>query len=437
MQTNRPLSQWIRSGKSCAAWTLVFTLASPPICAAQSLFDGPQTPPVTNTGPSRVRGVADPGSLETAPYHLPAGIGEAPDATFGTLDGLAGSDINAQVQSSRGITPDAKPIEGSEIIARVDGQVLLASDLLWQINRVIAMSNRPVPPEHVAEAQQMLMQQLLVGMIDTKLLYGNFRATVPAEAHPKVETELAQPFEEMEIPRLMKMFGVEDRPALEAALIKSGTSIREVQRQFLERTIAGEWLRNLTPKATPISYEALLAYYQDHVKEYETPAQARWEELAVHFSRTGSRDEAWAQICDMGNAVWKHVEANPGLRGPVFGDVARAKSHGLTAVDGGINDWTTLGALRCEALNEALTTLAVGQMSDGIESEQGFHIVRVLERKDAGRVPFTEAQAGIRKLLEDEQRSTLRSRARVWTIYHGDMTGPRLAEMLNEQNKKR
>ena len=52
-------------------------------------------------------------------------------------------------------------------------------------------------------------------------------------------------------------------------------------------------------------------------------------------------------------------------------------------------------------------------MSHGIESEQGFHIVRVLERKEAGRTPFTEAQAKIREKLEAEQkRSAARRRAR-------------------------
>src|SRR5690606_23430215 len=119
---------------------------------------------------------------------------------------------------------------------------------------------------------------------------------------------------------------------------------------------------------------------------YEFPAQARWEELMVRFDRcNGDREAAWKLLAEMGNEVWKKVTENPGIRGPAFAEVARAKSHGFTASEGGVHDWTTLGALKCEELNEALATLAIGQMSNGIESEQGFHIVRVLERKEAGR----------------------------------------------------
>ena len=161
------------------------------------------------------------------------------------------------------------------------------------------------------------------------------------------------------------------------------------------------------PKPQPITYEALLAYYQDHLKEYEFPAQVKWEELMVRFDRCGGdRNEAWRQLCEMGNEVWQTAAANPGLRGPVFAAVAKAKSHGVTAAKGGFHDWTTLGALKCEDMNNALATLAVGQMSDGIESDKGFHIVRVLERKEAGRTPFTDAQA------DDPQAAGRRAAAR-------------------------
>jgi hypothetical protein len=338
------------------------------------------------------------------------------------------------------------PIEGSEIIARVDGQVILASDVLWQVRQLIKMAARPIPPEHVAEAQQMLTRQLMMGMLDTKLLYADFRRTVPAENLPKIEETLQKPFEEAEVPRLMEMLKLSSRSELERLLEDSGTSLRDVRRQFIEKQIAQQWFREKAPKPEPVSYEALLAYYQDHLKEYEFEAKVRWEELMVRFDRCGGdRAAAWRQLCEMGNAVWQTAAANPELRGPAFDAVARDRSHGVTAADGGQYDWTTLGALRCEAINEALTNLAIGQMSNGLESEQGFHIVRVLERQPAGRVPFTAAQAKIRTQLENEQRvagleaemTRLRKAARAWTIFDGDLSGPQLSELLDEQNKRR
>jgi hypothetical protein len=344
------------------------------------------------------------------------------------------------------VSANAQPVEGAQVIARIDGQVVLASDLLWQVDQLIAMSSQPIPPEHREQARMQLTERLLMGVIDTKLLYADFRRTVPAENLPKIDESIAGPFEEIEVPRLMKILKITDRAALDATLRQYGTSLKDVQRQFTEKTIAGEWLRQIVPKPEPISYDALLAYYQDHPKEFEIEATVTWEELMVRFDRCeGDRNRAWRELCAMGNEVWQAAAANPQLRGPVFAAVAKANSHGTTAVDGGVHADMTVGALRCEAINDALATLAVGQMSDGIESELGFHIVRVLERTEAGRTPFTEAQAGIRKLLETEQRAALleaelkelRSAARVWTIFHGEVNGPRLAELLDENSRRR
>jgi hypothetical protein len=419
--------------------------AEPLRCQAQAMFDAPPAG-APNPSVSGVRGLYDPKAMPSGP----AGIEAAPAATFASpqtpYDLVADPSQVMPAQSAlpSGVAP--VPIEGAEIVARVDGQVILASDVLWQVRQLIKMARSPIPPEHMAEAEQMLTRQLVMGLIDTKLLYADFRRTVPPENMPKVEESLAAPFETVEIPRLMGMLKLENRRDLESALAKSGTSLREVQRQFNEKTIAGEWLRQRIPKPQPITYEELLAYYQDHLKEYEFPAQARWEELMVRFDRVnGDRAEAWRQICAMGNDVWQIAIANPALRGPVFAKVAKERSQGVTASEGGLHDWTNLGDLRCEAINEALTTLAVGQMSDGLESEQGFHIVRVLERKQAGRTPFTEAQAAIRKSLEDEQKSTLlegeliklRATARAWTIFDGELNGAQLNEALQQNAAKR
>lgn len=344
------------------------------------------------------------------------------------------------------LQPSAQPIEGSEIIARVDGEVILASDVLWQVRQLIQMARQPIPPEHVAEAEAMLTQQLMMGMLDTKLLYADFRRAVPPENVPKIAEQLKQPFEATEIPRLVGMLKLNNQAELEAVLEHCGTSLKDVQRQFVEKQIASKWLQEKTPRPDPVTYEALLAYYQDHLKEYEFEPKVQWEELMVRFDRCGgNRDVAWQQLCEMGNAVWQSAQANPDLRGPAFGPVARASSHGFTAAQGGLHEWTTPGSLRCEALNEALNTQVIGQMSRGIESELGFHIVRVLERKPGGRVPFTEAQADIRKLIEDEQKSALleseltrlRKAARAWTLFHGDLSGPQLSELLDQQNQRR
>lgn len=417
----------MRLSAHLAAWSLV--ACSGVAACAQAPFGPPPPPPGDQPA---VRGFYDPAvhvnspaTIVPAPATTPA-EGMPPQAPFSLAN--------------------ATPLEGGEIVARVDGEIILASDVMWQVNKIVEANRDRIPPDELDKAREFLLRQQVMGMVDTKLLYADFRRTVPAENIPSIEKNLEEPFEESELPRLMKMMEVDDRRDLAVALQKLGTSVTDMQRQFNERTIAGEWLRQIAPKPKEVTYDELVEDYKEQQGEgkYDQPAQARWEELMVRFDRCESREAAWRTICGLGNQVWQRVAANPGLRGEVFAELAKEKSHGLTSKQGGQHDWTTKGALRHEKIDEALFTLELGQLSDIIETDQGFHIVRVLERKDAGQIPFTEAQANIRKQLEarrkqeliEEEMVRLRKKSRVWTIFDGDISGPRVAEMLDRKQRR-
>lgn len=426
--------------------SLALMLASR-LAIAQS-FEPPPVP-TASTGPSSptaaVRGIQD-GSDPMASPAMPGGAATAPPATF-----VAPSQAAVAPTQPFGppiVPTDAQPIAGSEIVARVEDQVILASDVLWQVQRMITsmekQKNVKLTPEQRPDVERILLERMVLQLIDTKLLFADFRRTLPPENLKQVEKTLAEPFEASEIPKLFETYGVKDRTELNAMLVLHGSSLKDVQRQYTEKMVAGEWLRQRMPKLKVVTHEEMLAYYQDHLKEYEYPGNIKWEELMVRFDKVGGdRDAAWKALAGMGNEVWAVVAINPGLRGPVFANVARAKSHGFTAAEGGIQE-STPGSLLCEELNEALATLELGRMSNCIESPQGFHLVRVLERKEPGRTPFTEAQAKIRELLENEQKEVLvaeelkklRKNARVWTIFHGDLNGPRLSEMLDDKKRR-
>lgn len=419
-----------RTLSTLCLFLLAASATLPPRAAAQSTFDPPPAPAVD----PRVKGLYDPFRTPAGPTNL-----NSPAATF-TAPAAA-----AVQPTAPAVTPiDAEPIAGGEIVARIDGQIVLASDVLWQVNELIEMNREHIPPDQIDAVRQQLLRQQVLALLETKVLLADFRRKVPADGIKQIEKQLDKPFEEVEIPRLMKMTETSNRVELEQHLQASGASLRDIQRQFFERTVAQEWMRQKTPKAKEITHDEMLAYYREHQAEYEYPAQVRWEELMTRLDRFGGdRTAAWQALAQMGNDVWTQVVLDPEVRGPVFAEVAKAKSHGFTAHEGGLHDWETLGAHKCEALNEALATLEPGRMSDGIESDLGWHIVRVLDRKPAGRTPFTEAQADIRELLAKKQRAEMveeeitemmRS-ARVWTVFDGDVRGAQLEQLLKSRRR--
>jgi parvulin-like peptidyl-prolyl isomerase len=301
-----------------------------------------------------------------------------------------------------------------------------------------------VPEEQLKGVRQQLMQKEVASMVDRKLLYAQFRHTVPPENLPKIEENLRQPFEEHEMPSLLKQLNVDNQRDLEIELARLGSSLADVRRAFNERIIASEWIRSKVKVNEDVGPDEMIEYYRSHLTEYDYPSQARWEELMVRKNRFKDPSAAYAEIAYLGNEVWQTGTQKP-VRGAAFADIAKAKSDGFTAKDGGVHDWTTKGALQCKGIDEALFTLQVGQMSSIIDSGPAFHIIRVLERKEAGRKPFTEVQADIRDRLKEiryqkeavKYLTKLRQDARIWTVFTGSVSADVLLGRKPDETQKR
>ena len=76
-------------------------------------------------------------------------------------------------------------------------------------------------------------------------------------------------------------------------------------------------------------------------------------------------------------------------------------------------------------MEDVLFALPPNELSQIIESDYGFHIIRVLDREEAGRSPFFQEQSSIKAKLQKEKRDAaveeylakVREKTRVWTIF--------------------
>ncbi len=157
------------------------------------------------------------------------------------------------------------------------------------------------------------------------------------------------------------------------------------------------------PSRKNVSHADALAYYQGHQAEFEFPAKARWEQITVNYGPgKRTRDEAWRIIAQCGNAI---------IGGTPLETIARQHSDDpLSAKNGGAQGWIGQGSLVSEKLDQALfdPRLPVGTLSPPIEDGSAFHIIRVLERRTAGKTPFAEAQKEIKEKLKKERQSEKR-----------------------------
>jgi len=313
----------------------------------------------------------------------------------------------------------------------VGSEAIFAYEIMGGVNEVLERYKDKIPPDQLEMQRTMLIKQRLRSRIESKLIYQDVKRTIPAEGIAEVEKKIANHWDSTELPKMAKRAGVESTKELDQKLRSMGSSLDRERASFIERTLAQQWVRQQVKPDEEITYDQMMKYYREHTSEFEKPAKAKWEELMACFSKYSSREEAYNAIAQLGNQV---------LAGAEFAEVAKNASDGATSSEGGMQDWTTKGSLVCKDLDVAIFGLPIGQVSQIIESKNGYHIVRVTERVDDTVTPFLSAQVEIKEKISQQRLAKqlkeyldkLEDKIPIWTVYDGDQRNLRLADRFKD-----
>lgn len=387
--------------------------------------------PTQPTSPSRPTswpgGPADPGS----PYSPPARAGSAGGAGGPPLASRPAPPTAGPPLMRPKKSPAEPPYDPAEIIAYVGSECIQASEVLPYVNqRVATVLAKPpegfdkLPPaekeNQLNMARRMWVKQALEETIKIKLLLAEVRRKVPNDAMTKHEEQVRKFFNANEIKPLMAQTKATSTIDLDNKLREQGSSLDAQRSAYVERQMALSWMsQQVKDDVQEVTHEQMLNYYREHLSDWETPARVRWEQISVKFQNYDSKAAAHNALARWGNDVF---------RGAPFAAVAKAHSQEVAAEEGGSHDWVGKGSLRSTVLDEALFKLPVGALSQVLEDEDGFHILRVVQRDELKRTPFTEVQPEIKKILQagdkDQHRTDyiakLRERTRVLTIFDDD-----------------
>ncbi len=333
----------------------------------------------------------------------------------------------ASTTAPESTVPDKQFFELGKIIAWVGDQPIQNGDIMPMIEQMVAPALEKMSPEErlnqqelIDEQKQRLLQQMLTNSIETKLLYLDFLRSLPEDKRkeilPTITKRAEEQFYEKQLPDVLRRAELNSAIEWDAQLRKYGSSLAAQRQMFVERILGQSMLGQTIDYQPEVTHQEMLDYYRENAEDYEIAARARWEKLTVRFERFPSRAEAWAALAEMGNEV---------LRGAPLEAVARRSSQDVDASQGGYHDWTTYGSLASEELNQAIFSLPVGKLSERVEDRRGFHIIRVIEREEAGKVPFLEAQVEIKEAIRKEKIrqqinayvTKLRDEIPVWTIF--------------------
>ena len=172
--------------------------------------------------------------------------------------------------------------------------------------------------------------------------------------------------------------------AYREALKEAGLTESDL-RTRIRRTLAAQKVvkEHVYPKII-VTGEEIKSYYEENSYEFEHDVQVHAAHILIKvppFADKDFRQKARKRILD----IKKKIEA-----GEDFAQLAKTHSEGPSKVNGG--DIGYFGAAQMAPTFEtAAFSLNPGEVSDVVTTQFGFHLIKVYDRKPAGKVPFSEA----------------------------------------------
>ena len=190
-----------------------------------------------------------------------------------------------------------------------------------------------------------------------------------------------------------------DEKTWSAALRKSGTSLRGLEREVSSNLRGRAWLEGqITPQLQPNEAEAR-RYFDEHPAAFREPLRLRASHLFLAASDGYPEDVIEAKralIVELSKRL-ANGESFPSLVAEFSEDEATKKRGG------------DLGYFAEHRILPAVFTAArqlhPGEISAPIRSRLGFHILRLIEARSAHPLTFEEARPEIQALLAGQKRA--------------------------------
>ncbi len=337
---------------------------------------------------------------------------------------------------------NAKEFQPGRLLAVVGTEPILEGDIRPMVEPILFKNKDKIPEGQWDSTLQGLIRPALAEHISHKCLAQRFIKDMVgskpvkeyAEAEKRINPRLSKGFYEKVIPKLMEDYDAKTEIELDQKLREGGTSLAAQRRLFRDSVLANEAINANVTKKPQIQLNQLRDYYTDHPQDWYREARVKWRELSVRFKNHPDKAAAYAKIAEMGNEIV--------FGGAPFDAVAKKRSEGVTADNGGQFDWTEKGSLKSKLIDKTIFEIPKGLLSDILEDDDGFHIVEVIEREEAKTQSMEEVQEEIKERLIRQQKTDeekkfveeTKRQTKIWSVWPEDVPGARpLSEILPPQ----
>jgi peptidyl-prolyl cis-trans isomerase SurA len=297
--------------------------------------------------------------------------------------------------------PARKPVDSNagktveEIIARVNNEIITRSE--YEKARQTASEdakqecqNRCTPEQLQTDIEER-QKNTLRDLIDQSLLVQRGK-----DMGVSVEADLIKQLDQIRIQN--KLPSMEE---LEKAVTSEGMNWEDFKNNIRNHLLTQRVIGSEVGSHITVPDDEISKYYEAHKSEFVGPEQVALREIVV--STQGKKPEEIPDLKKKAETALKRVQD-----GENFGDIAKRFSDGSTKNDGGYLGVYKRGELSKE-LEDKVFAMKKNDLTEVLETKQGFLILQVLEHYDEGVQALAKVKDRIsEKLYNDRLEPAMR-----------------------------
>jgi peptidyl-prolyl cis-trans isomerase C len=290
---------------------------------------------------------------------------------------------SATATPAAGGPPKPVPAVIPDVVARVNGETVTKQQLEEAVAALAQRNQAPVPPEQRDRVYRGVLDQL-VGM---KLLAQEAAARKVAVPEADIDAQLAQ---------MRKQFPSE--AVFNEALKQQNKTMDMLKAEARDSMAIQKLLEQALADKTAVSPQQTQEFYDRNPDQFKRPEQVRASHILISVPQ-GADGPTKDAARKRAEGVLKQIKAG--------GDFAAlAKEHSQdpgSAINGGDLGLFQRGQM-VPPFDQAAFTLKPGSTSELVETQFGYHIIRVTDKKDPGTVTIEEVRPQLEQYLQNMNR---------------------------------
>lgn len=268
------------------------------------------------------------------------------------------------------------------MIAKVNGTVISAEEVEQETKNITMQYQSNVSPAQLKEMQPSIKKQAIETLVSRVLLF--FEADKKEIKVPKEKVE-------SEIQHIMSRFPSE--AAFKKQLEDSGISSEKVEfdiSQQMRIDILVEGYLSKTELA--VADDEVETFFKENPKSFYAPEQVKASHILFKFQPSDPQETKDQKRLEMSGLLG---QINNGAD---FAEIAKEKSECPSKQKGGDLDFFEKGKM-VEPFEKAAFAMEIGAVSDIIETQFGYHLIKVTDRKDERLFKLEEVKSNIQDHL--------------------------------------